>query len=228
MAVASSKEAYASHALVQTTTNESTALQDLAFNYQSHKPKETKSWLQGLVSRVTTDFWSRTNSFQQVAGTRLPLLAKTPFVQKELALMASYLMFPCYSSVWMSKLMSWRNPATEMSWSDPATEQPAQTKLERIGRIAKVAATELCMPALAITASIEAVAYNALGIVSRVLRPITEAPYNFMQKKNVFEMAGSSLFTVSWTVRSLWHNLRETTLPKDEFEARKKYQTSAA
>ena len=118
----------------------------------------------------------------------------------------------CYSSIWMEHLSNWRNP-----------EDPSLTPYKDFGRYV---VTELALPVLTLTASIETVVYTALDLGAKALSPLTNGPRNFVAKHQIAPLADSAKFTVWWTILSLVKNVTIKQLPAEEFHARRVYSSS--
>lgn len=109
----------------------------------------------------------------------------------------------CWSSRQMSKLINWRNPA----------ETPNPSIVRSIINIAKKGITEVCLPLLTVTATIEAIAYKTL-IKASSLSP------RLASLKELEPKLSSARFTMLWTIANLWANISDQKLLAEEEKAK--------
>lgn len=117
-----------------------------------------------------------------------------------------------YSSLFTSKFISWRN---------------SEVKLNGISLTVKLAGT-FALPLLTLSALVETAVYNVLIFSAKVLKPISEKPQNYVEKKRIVDLKDSSYFTISWTISMLSANLAVSSLPDDEDKAKLYLKISAA
>lgn len=107
----------------------------------------------------------------------------------------------------VSMLMSWR--------SGEATSLGGQ-----IVQAGKVVVTELALPFLTLAAGVETIVYKVLAIAVWALQPIPDEPMQLVKMPLIRKREASSIFTISWTIWLLYHNVFKQQLPMNEDEAR--------
>lgn len=117
----------------------------------------------------------------------------------------------CISSHLMTELLTWRNPqGKEENWITGPQEIESRWK-----HAGKVIVTEIGLAFLTLTATVETVAYTALVLVSLVLSPVTDRPYEFFAT-----LLSSSSFTIVWSAVDMVLNLFTVNLMTRETFAR--------
>lgn len=97
----------------------------------------------------------------------------------------------CVSSHLMTNLLAWRNPqGSEENWM-----RRYQGIDDELIHLKKTVSTEIGLALLAITSTVETVAYSALAIASLTLYPFTDKPFTFFAK-----LLQNSSFTIIWSV----------------------------
>lgn len=104
----------------------------------------------------------------------------------------------CWSSKRMSELMTWRNEEA--------------TRFRTFINITKRVATGCALPFLAVTATVETVAYKVLDVHAAWTKQALVHDYK--------ALGSSAAFTIHWTLSTIWRNIFSPKLPVDEAVAR--------